>query len=336
MRDLFQNMILVPQSLHDHLAQLHGRQCRLQPTVAADDVDDGLDQLHGSREDFLLVRSQVGRHGLPAEVALEQHKRFGMGVELTVWDFVRLRSCQHLDRLLLAKAQRQRPEFPCSRENLEDASDLGFLRYRRGNDIDGSVLDVIVRGDHAQVEGGDVAFVGHLAAATGLEVADHSLHHLTQVFADILVGRALQPVIGRIFGEATVQERPREVVDSVLHGFDGLCDHFRDEWIVQVAVQVAFHWKRFVEELLQRLLFGLVAHDDALSAFVRLVAAQHVEQVHDAVVHMGLFAAVVRFGSHDDYKMSQALDLPAHVSRADQDLDGAIVEQFGHFVQVGL
>ena len=106
-----------------------------------------------------------------------------------------------------------------------DGGALGPRLQARGEELDAGVLDVVVRGDHAQVERRDVGVVLHADAARRLEVGERGLDELGEVVGEVAVRGALQVVVVGVLREPAVHEGPREVVDSVLLVLDRLGHH---------------------------------------------------------------------------------------------------------------
>ena len=73
MRQLQKLRIAIPQPLRHHLRHLHGRHCRSQPTIAADHVNDRLQQPRRCLQHLLLIIAEIAGKRRAREVRLQQH-----------------------------------------------------------------------------------------------------------------------------------------------------------------------------------------------------------------------------------------------------------------------
>lgn len=64
----------------------------------------------------------------------------------------------------------------------------------------------------------------------------------------------LQVVVVGVLGHTPVQERPCQVVYSVLLVLHRLGDNLSIEVVMETVVQVRLHWQRLVQELLEEVL----------------------------------------------------------------------------------
>ena len=96
---------------------------------------------------------------------------------------------------------------------------------------------------------------------------------------------------------------PGEVVDGVLLVLDGLGHDLGVEVVVKAVVQMGLDGQGLVQELLEEILLGVLTHEYALGVRVlggSVGPAQHLEDVGDGVVVVGVELAVVELGVHDD------------------------------------
>lgn len=236
-------------------------------------------------------------------------------------------------RGLLAVSDGNGLELGGTGDDVEETANLGLGRESLAEQLDGAVVDVVVGGDHAQIDGRHVNVVLDADALGVLEVAESGLDQLGQVVRQMAMGHALQLVVVGVLGHAAVHERPGQVVHGVLLVLDGLGDHLGVEVVVQTLVQVRLHRQRLVQELLVEGLPRRLTHDHHLGVGVggRAVGpAAHLQHVADRVVLVGVLLAVVVLRVHDHGQVALELELPAQAAAHHHHLDGARREELGH------
>mmetsp|Transcript_28912 Transcript_28912/g.42496 ORF Transcript_28912/g.42496 Transcript_28912/m.42496 type:complete len:251 (-) Transcript_28912:1481-2233(-) len=199
-------------------------------------------------------------------------------------------------------------------KNFHYATNLCLFGNRGRYQFNRRVLNIVVRGDHAKIERGHFTLFGHAATLTLLEITKDSLYHFTQVLAKMYVRGTLQPIVIWILNKPTVEERPCDVVDRILHVPYCLRHDLRVEVIMKVVIKMALNWQRVVKEFLQVFLLGLVTENDTLAISVHAVSASlshDMQEVHNRVVDMASFATVVLLRSHDNNEICATLNLPA-------------------------
>ncbi len=142
-------------------------------------------------------------------------------------------------RTLLAVPDRNGLELGRARHDVQQAPDLRPGGEGLAEELDGAVVDVVVGGDHAQVDGRHVDVVLDADALGVLEVGERGLHELGEVVGEVAVRDALQLVVVGVLGHAPVHERPRQVVDRVLLVLDRLGHDLGAEVVVQALMQRA-------------------------------------------------------------------------------------------------
>ena len=82
-----------------------------------------------------------------------------------------------------------------SGDDLNEALDFGLVVETHAEQLDGGVVDVVVGGDHAQVERGSVHVLLDADALAVLQLGQRVLYHLGQVVRQVSVGDALHVVV---------------------------------------------------------------------------------------------------------------------------------------------
>mmetsp|Transcript_30308 Transcript_30308/g.77305 ORF Transcript_30308/g.77305 Transcript_30308/m.77305 type:complete len:603 (-) Transcript_30308:4987-6795(-) len=333
-RQLQQRRVLVPQPLRHALGQLHGHQRGRQPPGAGHAVHHRLQQPHRLGDHRLLVDHQVARQRGAAKVRLQQ--RVGLDVRvcelLVVHRHGGVRQ-QLAHRLLLAGPHRQRVKLGRGADDLQQTLDLRLGRQARRKQLDGGVGDVVVRGDHAQVEGRDVHVVLDRDRLGALQVAQRRLHQLRQVVAQVPVARARHGVKVRVQAQAAVEERPGQVVHRVLLVLNRARHHLGVEVVVQEVVQVRLDRQRLQQEALVVLLARRVAQqcDAARVVLPRPPRApQHLDEVRHRVVAGASARAVVRLRAAHHHRVRGRRHAPRARRRGHHHRDGAALKQQAH------
>ena len=98
------------------------------------------------------------------------------------------------EECVLAVSDRQLGVLGGRGDDLHQTADLGLGVERHGEELDGGVVDVVVGGDHAQVQRGHVHLVLDRDALGLFEVGEGLLDHFRQVVREVTVGHALKHV----------------------------------------------------------------------------------------------------------------------------------------------
>ena len=130
----------------------------------------------------------------------------------------------------------------CSRGNdLNQSPDLGLVVQTHAEQLDGGVVDVVVGGDHAQVQGGRVHVVLDADALAVLQLPQRALHHLGQVVGQVSVGDALHVVVVGVLGHSSVQECPGQIVNSILFVLNSFSHNLCIEMIMETVIKMGFY-----------------------------------------------------------------------------------------------
>ena len=78
----------------------------------------------------------------------------------------------------------------------------------------------------------------------------------------------LQIVIIGVLSHAPVEERPREIIHSVLFVLDRFGDNLGVEMIVETVIQMTLDGQRFVQELFVKIFLRRLTEQDALGVIV--------------------------------------------------------------------
>lgn len=190
-------VLVRPDALDHHLRQVHGLQRGHQPPLAGDDVDQGLDQADRLGEHRLQVGEDLGRQRDPGEVCLEQQVR--LGVRIVVHDALRVGRRRRLEAqvlgeplqdVLLVLTHGQRVELAGRRHDVQDALQPRRPGQRLGEQLDRLVAQVVVCGDHAQVQGRQRPGIVRRDHVGRRQVLHARLDQLAQVVAQVAVRRA--------------------------------------------------------------------------------------------------------------------------------------------------
>jgi hypothetical protein len=133
---------------------------------------------------------------------------------------------------------------------------------------------------------------------------ERCLHHLRQMIRQMPVGHPLQVVIVRILRHPSVDIRPGEVIHRVLLVFNRLRHNLRVEMVMEAVVKMGLDGQRLVEELLEKVLLGVLAEKDALGVRVlggTVGPAHHLQDVRDGIVVVGVQLPVVVLCVHDHH-----------------------------------
>lgn len=201
----------------------------------------------------------------------------------------------------------------------------------------GCIINVVVSSDHAQVQGQTVHLVLDADALRLLQIRERVLDEFGQMIGQVPMRDPLQVVVVRVLRESPVQERPRQVVDGVLLVLDGLRDDLCVKVVVHPVVEMALHGQRVVQELLEEVLLGALAHQNALRVVVlqrSVRSAHHLQHVGYGVVFVRVHFSVVKLRIHDDDEMCEYVDGPAQIAGNYGHLHGPGVEQLLHQPQV--
>ena len=200
-----------------------------------------------------------------------------------------------------------------TRNNLEQALELGLRRERRGEELDRGVGDVVVRTDHAQVERGHVHVVLDADALARLEVAECRLHQLRERVGEVPVSHPGEVVVVGVLAQSAVVERPGEIVHRVLLRLDGSRHNLRRHVIVKEMVEVGLNREGFVQEFLVVLLPRRVAQQDAHAVVVvqwPRRTTHHREKIGDGIVGRRGAARVVVLRAHDHRQLARGGETP--------------------------
>jgi hypothetical protein len=82
------------------------------------------------------------------------------------------------------------------------------------------------------------------------------------------VRNTLQVVIIGILCQATVQECPCHVIDSILFVLNCLCDNFCVKVVMHAMIKMALYGQRLVQELFEEIFLSILTHEDALGVVI--------------------------------------------------------------------
>ena len=124
--------------------------------------------------------------------------------------------------------------------------------------------------------------------------------------------------------------QPKNWGNNHLLVFDCLCDDFSIEMIVQTMIKMALDGQRLVQKLLEHVLLCRLAEQYTLGVVVGVgptSAPNHLHDICDGVIVVGVILASVVLGIHDHHKMTVDVQGPAERPGNHNNLYGATLKQ---------
>ena len=120
------------------------------------------------------------------ECSLSPHLNQQISLDMRIIEFaalqlVRKSSGEVPQKRVLSMSDGQIFIFSSCGDDLNQTSDLGLVVQTHAEQLDGGVVDVVVGGDHAQIERGSVHVLLDADALAVLQLGQGVLHHLGQV-----------------------------------------------------------------------------------------------------------------------------------------------------------
>ena len=111
-----------------------------------------------------------------------------------------------------------------------------MCRYHIRSLTNSGVVDVVIGGDHPKIEGDSVHVFFNRNTLGLLQISKCVLHQFREMIRKVAMRDALQVVVVGVLCHPAIEERPCQVVYSILLVFNGLGHNFRIKMIMQKMV----------------------------------------------------------------------------------------------------